>query len=185
MDLKKELIGLRIFMANYHTEIEKTYGENPIKAILFRMGHKPGDIIADEILKKYDKSPSQPFEVPTAAFTLFENTITKLYDTEIITQEEKDDRYILKIRNVCAFRNVIKSRTELEYGGTLCEFTVGYFETALKKMTGMNVEYQFQPAETTEEYCIVNLVFWKKDSSSSNSLTKEKQPIKIITENKS
>lgn len=182
MDLKKELIGLRIFMANYHTEIEKTYGENPIKAILFRMGHKPGDIVADEILKKYDKTPSQPFDVPTAAFTLFQNTITKLYDTEIISQEEKEDRYILKIRNVCAFRNVIKSRTELEFGSTLCEFTLGYFETALKKMTGMNVEYQFQAAETTEDYCIVNLIFFKNSIDNSPSNNKEKQQIKIITE---
>lgn len=178
MDLKKELIGLRIFLANYHTEIEKTFGENTIKAILFRMGQKPGDIVAEEIMRKYDKSLAQPFEVPTAALTLFQNTITKLYDTEILSQESLDDRIIIKIKNICAFRNAIKSRVEMEYGGTLCEFTSGYFETALKKMTGMNVEYQNLPTETTEDFCVVNLIFFKNlDEEKANSKENSKKEL--------
>jgi predicted hydrocarbon binding protein len=179
MDLKKELIALRIFLANYHNEVEKTFGTNTVKAILFRMGQKPGDIIADEILSKYDKSPENPFDLPSAAFSLFQNTITKLYNTEIIEQTDKKDRVIIKIKNVCVFRNVIKSREELEYGGTLCEFTAGYFENALKTLLGMDVEYQIDKKETTEEYCVIKIIFFKnleqidEEHSSTNTKTAE------------
>ena len=157
MEIKKELIALRIFTANYHAEIEKTFGTNTVKAILNRMGQKPAEIVADQILEKYGKTP------PSAAFSLFENTITKLFDAEImeISQENLADRTTIKIKNVCAFRQVIKSRKELEYGGTLCEFTQGYFETALKKLTGMAVEYKLIKRETTDDYCVTEIIFYK------------------------
>ena len=163
MELKKEIIGLRIFLANYHTEIEKTFGSNTVKAILNRMGQKPAEIVADEILKKYDKTPQDPFEVPSAAFSLFENTITKLFDAEVmeVQQENLKDRTTIKIKNVCAFRQSIKSRKELEYGGTLCEFARGYFETALKKLTGLSVEYNLVKRETTDDHCIIEIIFHK------------------------
>jgi len=163
MELKKELISLRIFLANYHTEMEKTFGTNTVKAILNRMGQKPAEIVADQILQKYDKTLQDPFEIPSAAFTLFENTITKLFDAEVIsiTEDNLKDQTIINIKNVCAFRQVIKSRKELEYGGTLCEFTRGYFETALKKLTGLSVEYNLNTRETTEDHCVIEIIFQK------------------------
>jgi predicted hydrocarbon binding protein len=163
MELKKELISLRIFLANYHTEIEKTFGTNTVKAILNRMGQKPAEIVADQILQKYDKTLQEPFELPSAAFSLFENTITKLFDAEVITVTEDNlkEQTIIKIKNICAFRQVIKSRKELEYGGSLCEFTQGYFETALKKLTGMSVEYNLVERETTDDHCVIEIVFSK------------------------
>ncbi|MHA1647385.1 MAG: hypothetical protein ACTSVL_07420 [Promethearchaeota archaeon] len=161
MDIDKELIGLRIFLANYQVEMEKTFGSTTLKAILFRMGQKPGNIIADEILKKYNRTVDTPFDLPAAAFSLFENTITKLYNAEILSREESNDKIIIKIKNICAFRRVIKNRDELPYGGTLCEFSAGYFETALKKLTGMNVEYKFNEKETSDDYCVIDIIFSK------------------------
>lgn len=162
MELKKELIALRIFTGSFFTEIEKTFGTSTIKAILNRMGQKPAEIVAEQILEKYDKSETRGFESPSAAFTLFQNTITKLYDTEIISQEDLEDRFVIRIKNECAYRQVIKNREELKYGGTLCEFTYGYFETALKKLSGLNVEYQFDSKESDDEACYINIVFIKK-----------------------
>jgi hypothetical protein len=140
------------------------------------MGKKPGDIISDGILEKYDKSGDTPFEIPSAAFTLFQNTITKLYDTEIISQENLEDKIVIKLKSVCAFRNVIKSRKELEYGGTLCEFTAGYFETALKKLTGMTVEYRNIPQETNDDFCVIKLIFFKKEEPVKKTTTEQVPP---------
>ncbi|UYP43846.1 hypothetical protein NEF87_000131 [Candidatus Lokiarchaeum ossiferum] len=162
MDLKKELIGLRILFGSYFLETQKTWGESTVKALLNRLGQKPAEIVANQILEKYDKSLDDPFKIPSAAFSLFENTITKLFNSEVISQETLSDRIIIKIKNECTFRQTIKGRTELEYGGTLCEFTVGYFETALKMLTGLNVEYHIVKKETTDESCVINLVFYKK-----------------------
>ncbi|MHA1518902.1 MAG: hypothetical protein ACTSVZ_07120 [Promethearchaeota archaeon] len=162
MDLKKELIGLRIFTGSFFSEIEKTFGSSTIKAVLNRMGQKPAEIVAEQILEKYDKTESNPFETPSAAFNLFQNTITKLYDTEIISQEDLKDRYVIRIRNECTYRQVIKNREDLKFGGTLCEFTFGYFETALKKLSGLNVEYKFDKRENSDDGCNVNIIFYKK-----------------------
>jgi len=163
MQLKKEIIGLRIFTANFLGDVEKTFGTNTVKAILNRMGQKPAEIVADQILQKYDKTLQDPFELPSAAFSLFENTITKLFDAEVITVTEDNlkEKTTIKIKNVCAFRQVIKTRKELEYGGTLCEFTRGYFETALKKLTGLSVEYNLVERETTDDHCVIEIVFQK------------------------
>ncbi|MHA1674653.1 MAG: hypothetical protein ACTSYI_13625 [Promethearchaeota archaeon] len=177
MDLKKELIGLRIFTGSFFSEIEKTFGTNTIKAVLNRMGQKPAEIVAEQILQKYEKTESNPFETPSAAFNLFQNTITKLYDTEIIAQEDLKDRYIIRIRNECTFRQVIKNREELKFGGTLCEFTFGYFESALSKLSGLNVEYQFDPKENYDEGCHVNIVFYKKFEEIEETPTTPIEPI--------
>ncbi|MCF2140403.1 MAG: hypothetical protein K9W44_10165 [Candidatus Lokiarchaeota archaeon] len=162
MELKKELIGLRIFMGSFFTEIEKTFGSSTVKAILNRMGQKPAEIVADNILKKYGKTESEPFDVPSAAFSLFQNTITKLYDAEVIGHEELKDRYIIHIKNECIYRQIIKNHEELKFGDTLCEFTFGYFETAMKKLTGLNVEYKYDQSQSDDDACSVKVIFYKK-----------------------
>ncbi len=170
MDFKKELIGLRIFLGSYFLETQKTWGEATVKALLNRLGQKPAKIIAEEILQKYQKTTREPFEIPSAAFSLFENTITKLYDTEILSQETFKDKMVIKIKNECTFRQVINGRKELEYGGTLCEFTMGYFETALKLLTGLKVQYQLVKKETTDDACVVNIIFnFKAEKENINS----------------
>ena len=176
MDLKKELIGLRIFTGSFFLEIEKTFGSNTIKAVLNRMGQKPAEIVADQILQKYDKSESSPFQSPSAAFNLFQNTITKLYDTEIIAQEDLPDRYVIRIRNECTYRQVIKNKEELKFGGTLCEFTFGYFEGALKKLSGLNVEYQLDTKENFDDGCHVNIIFYKKFENIEETTSTPSEP---------
>ncbi|MHA1511785.1 MAG: hypothetical protein ACTSRX_08715, partial [Promethearchaeota archaeon] len=140
--LKREIIGLRIFTGSFLVEVEKIFGTATIKAILNRLGQKPAEIVAERILEKYEKSVKKPFENIGAVYTIFENTITQLYDSEIISQEDFDDKFVIRIKNFCAFRHSIRIREDLSYGGTLCEFTIGYFETALKMLTGLKVEYQ-------------------------------------------
>ncbi len=162
--LKREIIGLRIFTGSFLAEVEKIFGTATIKAILNRLGQKPAEIVAERILEKYEKSMAKPFENIGAVYTIFENTITQLYDSEIISisPEDSDDKFVVRIKNVCAFRHSIRIRDDLSYGGTLCEFTMGYFETALKILTGLKVEYQFLTKESTDDYCVIDLVFRKK-----------------------
>ena len=171
--LKREIIGLRIFTGSFLAEVEKIFGTATIKAILNRLGQKPAEIVAERILDKYDKSATKPFENIGAVYTIFENTITQLYDSEIISQEDFEDKFIIRIKNVCAFRHSIRIRDDLSYGGTLCEFTLGYFETALKMLTGLKVEYQFLKKESNDDYCMIDLVFWKKMKPEENLEIKE------------
>lgn len=183
MDLKKELIGLRIFTGAFFTEIEKIYGTSTLKAILNRMGQKPAEIVAKEIMDKYEKSEENHFENPSAAFSLFHNTITKLYDAEVISHEELKDRFIIRIKNECVYRQIIKNQDNLKYGGTLCEFTFGYFETALKKLTGLNVEYNFDSEHSDEEACSINIIFYKKFEDVENHAPQKREiPIVNIPE---
>ena len=173
MDIRKEAIGLRIFTGSFLSEIEKTFGLSTLKAMLNRLGIRPAELVATEILAKYDKTPEEPFSIPSSAYSLFEATLAKLFTTEIIAQENLDDRIIIKIKNVCAFREVIHSREELVYGGTLCEFTIGYFERALKMLTGLKVEYKLVGKETSEEFCVVNIIFYKKKEDPALEPVKE------------
>ena len=169
MDEEKEILGLRVFLGSFIAEIEKLYGKPTLNAMIYRIGQKPGEVVANQILKKNNRSEDTPFEIPSAAFNLFENSITQLYEEEHVEfKKVNEKRYDIKIKNCCPLRDVIKSREELEFGGTLCQFTSGYFETALKKLTGMNVSYDFIDKETTDEYCMINLIF--RDLQKENEL---------------
>ena len=90
------------------------------------------------------------------------NSVTQLFDEEQIGLVTEDDKITIKIKNVCPFRQVIMGREDFEFGGTLCQFSSGYFESALKILTDYNVEYSHDPKETNDEYCVINMVFRKK-----------------------
>jgi len=166
--LKREIIGLRIFTGSFLAEVEKIFGTATIKAILNRLGQKPAEIVAERILEKFNKNVKNPFDQLGAVYEIFENTITQLYESEIISQEDLEDKFIIRIKNICAFRHSIRIRDDLSYGGTLCEFTSGYFETSLKILTGLKVEYQYLKKESNDDYCVVDLVFWKKKKPEEN-----------------
>jgi hypothetical protein len=172
MEQDKEILGLRIFLGSFIAELEKLYGKPTLNAMIYRIGQKPGEVVANQILKKNNRSEESPFEIPSAAFNLFENSITQLYEEEHVEFKKiNEKRYDIKIKNSCPLREVIKSREELEYGGTLCQFTSGYFESALKILTGMNVSYDFIDKETTGEYCMINLIL--RDIQKENGLDLE------------
>ncbi|MBD3352364.1 MAG: hypothetical protein GF364_12830 [Candidatus Lokiarchaeota archaeon] len=164
METKKENLGLRIFLGSLTSELEKLYGHPTINAMIYRIGQKPGETVAKQILKKYNKTEDEPFELPSAAFSLLETSIKQLYDIEQVDfrEDSEKDRYILEIKNVCPLRSVIMSREDIEFGGTLCQFTMGYFENALKILTNMNVEYSFREKDTTDDYCFIRIFFKKK-----------------------
>ena len=161
MDINNEVISLRVLIGAVLQEIDKIWGKSTLNAMIHRLGTKAADPISEIILKKYSHSIENPFDNPSSAMSFFENTITKLYKMEILERRELSDRYEFKIKNICALRNIIKSRDEFNYNGTLCEFTFGYFETTLKKLTGLEVEYRYNALELNNEYCYVNLIFFK------------------------
>ena len=162
MDIKKEAVGLRIFLGSLTTELIKLYGKLTVNAIIYRIGQKPGEIIAEQILERYNKTHEDPFDNPSAAFNLLENSVTQLFDEEQIDLINEEEKITIKIKNVCPFRQVIMGREDFEFGGTLCQFSSGYFESALKILTDYNVEYMHDIKETTDEYCVINIVFRKK-----------------------
>ncbi|TFG17503.1 MAG: hypothetical protein EU530_10525 [Promethearchaeota archaeon] len=167
MDLRKEAVGLRILLGSLTTELIKLYGKLTVNAIIYRIGQKPGEIIAEQILERYNKSKEDPFDNPSAAFNLLENSVTQLFDEEQIGLVAEDDKVTIKIKNVCPFRQVIMGRDDFVFGGTLCQFSSGYFESALKILTDYNVEYSHDPKETNDEYCVISIVFRKKPELSA------------------
>jgi len=167
MDIKKEAVGLRIFLGSLVTELIKLYSKITVNAIIYRIGQKPGEIIAEQILERYNKTEEDPFDNPSAAFNLLENSVTQLFDEEQIGLITEDDKVTIKIKNVCPFRQVIMGREDFDFGGTLCQFSSGYFESALKILTDYNVEYSHDPKETSDEFCVINMVFRKKPELST------------------
>ncbi len=99
---------------------------------------------------------------------MLENSVTQLFDEEQIGLVTEDEKITIKIKNVCPFRQVIMGREDFEFGGTLCQFSSGYFESALKILTDYNVEYSHDMKETTDEYCVINIVFRKKPELNNN-----------------
>ena len=162
MDSKKELLGLRLLLGSFLIEVENTFGTSTVKAILSRMGQKSSTISAESILENNEKEEDQVFESPITAFTLFKKTLTQLYDVDVLEEEELPDRYIIKIKNDCPYRNIMNSREEIEWGGSICEFTMGYFEASLKKLTGLKIDYRIDKEHVIEDGCRVNIVFFKK-----------------------
>ena len=160
MDNKKEIMGLRIFLGSFVSEIEKLYGKSILNAIIYRIGQKPGEVVSRQILKNYVRTEETPFKVPTAAFNLLENSLSQLFDIEHLDYKKDDDneRYIIKIKNICPFRQVVMN-SAWDCNGPLCQFTSGYFESALKILTGMNVSYSHVEKESTDDYCVVRIIF--------------------------
>lgn len=158
MDNKKEIMGLRIFLGSFVSEIEKLYGKSILNAIIYRIGQKPGEVISRQILKKYNRTDNTPFKVPTAAFSLLENSLSQLFDIEHLDYKKYEERYIIKIKNICPFRQVIMN-SDWDCNGPLCQFTSGYFESALKILTGMNISYSHVEKESTDDYCVVRIIF--------------------------
>ncbi len=152
--------GIRSFLGSLVSEITTIWGENAIHAIIFRIGQKPAELIAKNILKKYGKSESEPLENPSAAFSLLENSLEQLFKVEVVEQLDNEKETIVRIKNNCCLRHVVKDREDIKYGGVLCKFAAGYFENALKILTGLDVEYIHKDAD--EDWCYIDLLFRKK-----------------------
>ncbi|MHA1733754.1 MAG: hypothetical protein ACTSU5_17545 [Promethearchaeota archaeon] len=136
------------------------WGENAIHAIIYRIGQKPGELIAKNILKKYGKSEEDPLENPSAAFSLLENSLEHLFKVEVVEQVDNEKETIVRIKNSCFLRPTVKDRKDLKYGGVLCRFAAGYFENAMKVLTGMDVEYVHKDAD--EDWCSIDIRVRKK-----------------------
>ncbi|GAB4322323.1 MAG: hypothetical protein Kow0069_26980 [Promethearchaeota archaeon] len=152
--------GIASFLGSFVSEVRTLWGENAIGAIVFRIGQKPAQLVAKNILKRYSKSEDEPLESPGAAFSLLENSLGQLFHVEVVAQEDSDKETVVRIKNRCCLRRVVASREDLKFGSTLCKFAAGYFETALKILTGLEVEYIHRSEEG--DACLVDLRFRKK-----------------------
>ena len=87
--------------------------------------------------------------------------VSQIFEVEQLNQNNEEDRTVIKIKNRCPFHKLIAEREDLEYGGTLCQFSKAYFEQTLKKLTNIKVEYKLNGVKPIEDYCYVDLVFLK------------------------
>lgn len=70
-----------------------------------------------------------------AAFSLLENSMSQLFHVEVLEQVDNQKDVVIQIKNQCCLRKVVQEREEIKYGGPLCRFAAGFFESALKILT--------------------------------------------------
>ncbi len=155
-----ENLAINSFLGSLINELQSTLGKPTLNALIYRIGQKSAEIIAKRILEKHKQNGGN-FENISAAFNLFQGMVSQLFEVEQINQNNDEDRTVIRIKNRCPFHKLIAEREDLEYGGTLCQFTKAYFEQTLKKLTDIKVEYKLNGVKPTEDYCYVDLVFLK------------------------
>jgi len=153
-------LAINSFLGSLINELQSTLGKSTLNALIYRIGQKSAEIIAKRILEKH-KQKSNSFENISAAFNLFQGMVSQLFEVEQLSQNNTDDRTEIKVKNICPFHKLIANRENLEYGGTLCQFTKGYFEQALRILTDIKVEYKLNGIKPTDDYCYVDLIFFK------------------------
>ncbi len=155
-----ENLAINSFLGSLINELQSTLGKSTLNALIYRIGQKSAEIIAKRILEKHKQNGGN-FENISAAFNLFQGMVSQLFEVEQLNQNNDEDRTVIKIKNRCPFHKLIAEREDLEYGGTLCQFSKAYFEQTLKKLTDIKVEYKLNGVKPTEDYCYVDLVFLK------------------------
>jgi len=153
-----ENLAINSFLGSLINELQSTLGKPTLNALIYRIGQKSAEIIAKRILEKHKQNGGN-FENISAAFNLFQSMVSQLFKVEQLSQNNEEDRTVIKIKNRCPFHKLIAEREDIEYGGTLCQFTKAYFEQALKKLTDIKVEYKLNGVKPTEDFCYVDLVF--------------------------
>ena len=153
-------LAINSFLGSLINELKSTLGKSTLNALIYRIGQKSAEIIAKRILEKHKQNGSS-FENISAAFNLFQGMVSQLFEVEQLNQNTTEDRTEIKVKNMCPFHKLIAEREDLEYGGTLCQFSKAYFEQALKILTGIKVEYKLNGVKPTEDYCYVDIVFFK------------------------
>jgi len=153
-----ENLAINSFLGSLINELQSTLGKPTLNALIYRIGQKSAEIIAKRILEKHKQNGGN-FENISAAFNLFQSMVSQLFEVEQLNQLNDEDRTVIKIKNRCPFHKLIAEREDIEYGGTLCQFTKAYFEQTLKKLTDIKVEYKLNGVKPTEDFCYVDLVF--------------------------
>lgn len=153
-------LAINSFLGSLINELQSTLGKSTLNALIYRIGQKSAEIIAKRILEKHKQNGGN-FENISAAFNLFQSMVSQIFEVEQLNQNNEEDRTVIKIKNRCPFHKLIAEREDLEYGGTLCQFSKAYFEQTLKKLTDIKVEYKLNGVKPTEDYCYVDLVFLK------------------------
>lgn len=153
-------LAINSFLGSLINELQSTLGKPTLNALIYRIGQKSAEIIAKRILEKHKQNGGN-FENISAAFNLFQSMVSQIFEVEQLNQNNEEDRTVIKIKNRCPFHKLIAEREDLEYGGTLCQFSKAYFEQTLKKLTDIKVEYKLNGVKPTEDYCYVDLVFLK------------------------
>lgn len=153
-------LAINSFLGSLINELQSTLGKSTLNALIYRIGQKSAEIIAKRILEKHKQNGGN-FENISAAFNLFQSMVSQIFEVEQLNQNNEEDRTVIKIKNRCPFHKLIAEREDLEYGGTLCQFTKAYFEQTLKKLTDIKVEYKLNGVKPTEDFCYVDLVFLK------------------------
>jgi hypothetical protein len=147
--------GYESIISGLVIQVSDIYGENTARNLCYQIGSKPGEKIARKILEYQN---GVVFNDPTEAFVNLLGRL-KAYYHPVIESITTTPEGILKLKftNSCYLDAVFSRRTEFSKGGSLCRIVKGYFETALKILTGKKVILDY--LDTKNEPCKMEISF--------------------------
>lgn len=147
--------GYESIIGGLVVQVSDIYGENTARNLCYQIGSKPGEKIARKILEYQN---GVIFSDPIEAFVNLLGRLKAYYHPSIESITTTPEG-ILKIRfsNSCYLDAVFLRRPELVKGGSLCRIVKGYFETALKILTGKKVNLEY--LDTKNDPCKTEITF--------------------------
>jgi len=151
--------GIEIVLEAFVKRITELFGKNALLSASYQIGATPGQKIAERLLTaRGNVKFTNPLE---ALVALFKET-KKYFNIEIVQVEniqQNASEIVVKMKNHCFLRNVIKDRPVLAVGEPLCRINKGYLETALRLLTGKRVELSRVGDDAAADMCLETIRF--------------------------
>jgi predicted hydrocarbon binding protein len=148
--------GYEVLMAGISKNLPETFGDATAKNFTYQIGVLPGRKIGERIVQE---NSNEKFENVVEAAVNLMSRLKGYYQFQIENVDEENNQTILIARIKCYMEELYKHRTDLIKGGPLCRINKGYFESALKIMTGKKVLVDQTAAGSEDEMCKLKIVF--------------------------
>jgi hypothetical protein len=126
--------GYEVILSGVVQDLPETYGENTAKNFSYQLGATPGKMIAQRILEERD---GEIFDDPVEATIDLISRLKAYYNSQVDSISHNSDGSVSIILNQrCYFKELFEKRSDIEKGEILCRINRGYFEQALKILTG-------------------------------------------------
>jgi predicted hydrocarbon binding protein len=152
--------GIEVVLEAFVKKITELFGRNALLSAGYQIGAAPGQKIAQRILATRGNAP---FTNPAEALVALLKETKKFFNVVIVKvddQAQNGAEVLMTINNHCFLRNLIKNRPGIEMGGPLCRINKGYFETALKMLTGKKIELARIGHDVISDMCQESLRFF-------------------------
>lgn len=154
------LKGMEILLESFGDKIIDVFGRNTLLSVLYQIGAKTGQVIADRIKEEQGKEEFEPLE----AVGIFFKEVKDFFSVQVKRIEEDEEYIKIYLQNHCFLRDAMNKRKGLVPGKTLCRINKGYFEVALYNLVKIKykkVDMSLVENDEGANCCIECLTFKK------------------------